>query len=64
MSFVLFFSCRHWRYLLRIAEGLSEDSISPIPDSDFDNLYIVEIQKQIVWTSRYLTSSTYGASSP
>ena len=43
---------------------LAHESISPIPVDDFDNLYIVEVQRNLGWISRDLTSTTYGAPSP
>lgn len=47
-----------------LVESLSGESISPIDESDFDNLYIIEVKKNFAWTSRYLTTETYGAPSP
>lgn len=47
-----------------IVETLSDDSIGPIAENDFDNMYIVEVDRNLVWVSRYLNWITYGAPSP
>jgi 2,3-bisphosphoglycerate-dependent phosphoglycerate mutase len=47
-----------------IVNVLSNETISAIPETDYDNLYHVKVVKQLFWTSRYLTVSTYGAPSP
>ncbi len=54
----------HTNNIPEIIEILSDDTIGPIPENDFDNLYIVEIKRDLVWVSRYLTNTTYGAPSP
>ena len=54
----------HTNFIPELVELLSDDSISPIPEDDFDNIYIIEINKNFGWTSRYLNSSTYGSASP
>ncbi|MBV6479275.1 MAG: hypothetical protein HGGPFJEG_02046 [Ignavibacteria bacterium] len=54
----------HTDNIPQLIELLSGDSISPIAENDFDNIYIIEINKNIGWTSRYLTNSNYGMPSP
>lgn len=43
-----------------IVLGLSGKTIASIPDSDYDNLYIVK-RKTFIWTTKTLTHVTYGA---
>jgi len=54
----------HTNNIPEIIRYLSDESISPIGEPDFDNIYIVELNRNLVWTSKYVTSSTYGAPSP
>lgn len=54
----------HTNTIPELAEILSDESVSPIPENDFDNIYTIEVKRDLVWVSRYLTSSTYGAPSP
>ncbi|HMQ69785.1 MAG TPA: phosphoglycerate mutase family protein [Ignavibacteria bacterium] len=54
----------HTNNIPELIEILSGDAISPIPENDFDNIYTIEVKRDLVWISRYLTSSTYGAQSP
>jgi len=43
-----------------IVLGLSGSTISPIADTDFDNMFIVK-RKTFLWTTRTLRQTTYGA---
>ena len=43
-----------------IVLGLSGSSIVPIPDTDFDNMYLVRIKRVLWTTNRSLIQSTYG----
>ena len=43
-----------------IVKGLSGKEINPIPDNDYDNIYIIKVKRN----SRYLNQTTYGATSP
>lgn len=43
-----------------IVQGLSGHSIAPIPDSDYDNMYIVK-RKRVLWLTRTYRHITYGA---
>ncbi len=54
----------HTNNIPEIIRYLSDESIAPIDETDFDNLYIVEINRNFGWTSKYVTSTTYGAPSP
>ncbi len=44
--------------------GLSGQSVAPIPETDFDNLYIVKISRGWGSTRRTLVHTTYGPPSP
>lgn len=46
-----------------IVSGLSNQSVAPIPDNDFDNLYIIKI-RNFFGTQRTLSHLTYGNPSP
>ena len=50
----------HSNTVPRIVKGLSGQTINPIPENDFDNLYIIKIKK----SNRQLTQTRYGAVSP
>lgn len=54
----------HTNNIPELINLLSDESIAPIDEADFDNLYIVEVKRNLVWTSKYLTSTTYGVPSP
>ena len=43
-----------------IVKGLSGKEINPIPDNDYDNIYIIKVKRNC----RYLNQTTYGATSP
>lgn len=46
-----------------IVSGLSNQSVAPIPDNDFDNLYIIKV-RNFFGTRRTLSHLTYGNPSP
>ena len=50
----------HSNTVPQIVQQLSGQSISPITETDFDNLYIVEIQKGLFKITKKLRQSTYG----
>ena len=50
----------HSNTVPRIVKGLSGQTINPIPETDYDNLYIIKIKR----SNRQLTQTTYGAVSP
>lgn len=50
----------HTNTVPRIVKGLSGQTINAIPETDYDNLYIIKIRR----TNRQLTQTTYGAVSP
>ena len=50
----------HSNTVPRIVKGLSGQTIYPIPETDYDNLYIIKTKR----SSRQLTKTTYGAVSP
>lgn len=54
----------HTNNIPELVEMLSDDSVNPIPEDDFDNIFIIEVTKNPGWTSRYLSGSTYGSPSP
>lgn len=47
-----------------LVQGLSLQSVAPIPETDFDNLYIVKISRGWGSTRRTLVQTTYGPPSP
>jgi len=50
----------HTSTVPEIVLGLSGNSVAPITDTDFDNMYLVRI-KRVLWsTNRTLIQSTYG----
>lgn len=50
----------HSNTVPRIVKGLSGQTINPINETDYDNLYIIKIKR----FNRQLTQTTYGAVSP
>ena len=50
----------HSNTVPRIVKGLSGQTINPIPETDYDNIYIIKVRK----TERRLTQTTYGTVSP
>ena len=53
----------HSNTVPELAEGLSGQAVAPIPEDDFDNLYIVKVRR--AWgLRRYLVHTTYGPASP
>ena len=50
----------HSNTVPRIVKGLSGQTINPIPETDYDNLFIIKIKR----SKRTLTQTTYGAVSP
>lgn len=47
-----------------IVKKLSGKTIPVIPENDFDNIYTVKTVRYPLWTTRSLTSGTYGDPSP
>ncbi len=54
----------HSNNIPQIVEGLSGGAIIPIPENDFDNLFIVTIRKGWGPPKRTLVRTTYGPPSP
>lgn len=54
----------HSNTVPEIAQGLSNQTVPPIPEDDFDNLYIVKVSSGWGSIRRYLFHKTYGPVSP
>ncbi|MCB0534044.1 MAG: histidine phosphatase family protein [Lewinellaceae bacterium] len=54
----------HSNTVPELVYGLSQQAVSPIPETDYDNLYIVKVSRGWGRTRRTLVHTTYGPPSP
>ena len=54
----------HSNTVPEIVQGLSHQAVAPIPEDDFDNLYLVKVSSGWGSIRRYLFHKTYGPVSP